>query len=503
MRVAIASIMQEVNAFNSVLTTVEDFRSQGVSTGDEIIRRFTGASLAEVAGFVSAAEARADIELVPTVWAFAVPGGPCDEATHRWLRAELAAELASAAPFDAILLALHGSLSAVDEPDVEGAMLTDIRAAYGHDMPVVISLDHHGNVTRRMVQSVDAVVAYKTQPHVDHVATGAKAAGILYDTLAGRCKPTVRHCRIPLIAAGNMLTKGGPLGEMMARAAELEHDAGALDISICPGFPWATSPELGWHVLVTTDDAPELAQQLADQLAAEIWPHRERFVRDEGKLPPAAAVEQALATEHGPVILSDAADSPNSGAPGDSTAILKELLGKELGGYALLTIVDPEAVAACIAAGIGSELTLAVGGKRDGINTPATVTGVVKTISDGRYLTYEAGGKRLTMSTQRTVVLEVGDVFIVLSESRGWGHMPELYRQLGLEPADARVVVVKSPYLFRESYADIAASVILVDAPGVRSSHLPAIADRYGSPPRPLYPLDPDMGFRPHHPSTP
>jgi microcystin degradation protein MlrC len=495
MRIAIGSIMQEVNSFNRVPTTLDDFEMQGISYGEEIIERFTDASFSEVAGFIKAAERHRDIQLVPTIWAYAIPGGPCDEETYQFLRTRTLSELKSKGKLDGILLAFHGSMSAIGEPDVEGVILEDIRAAYGDDMPVVISLDHHANVSRRMIHHVNALAAYKTQPHIDQVETGAKAAAIMYAAVKNMCAPVVRCRRIPMIAAGNMLTKGGPLGEFYEQAAAMESEKKVLDVSVCPGFPWADNPELGWCVAVTTDNEPELAQDMADRLAADIWKSRARFVKAEDKKSPAQAVVMALKTKGGPIVFSDAADSPNSGAPGDSTAILKELLGKELGGYALLSIVDPESVGSCIEAGIGNEITLSVGGKRDNINKPVQVTGTVKTISDGRYLTYETGHKRLTMNMKRIAVLEVGDIFILLSESRGLGHIPDLYRSLGLEPAEAKIVVVKSPYLFREFYDPFAKEIILVDAPGLRSSNFASIAELYGTPPRPIYPLDMDVEF--------
>lgn len=501
MRIAMASIIQEVNAFNRVPTTREDFEAQGISYGQEVIERFTEAPFSEVAGFIRAARRRPDVEFEPVLWAFAIPGGPCDRETYRFLRRKTLSEFKRKGKVDGVLLALHGSMSAVGEPDVEGALLGDIRALYGPDIPIVISLDHHANVNRRMIRHVNGLAAYKTQPHVDHVATGARAATILFDAVTQRRRPVVRCRKIPMIAAGNMLTRDGPLAEFFEQAAAMERRRKVLDVSICPGFSWSDNPELGWCVAVTTDHEPGLAATLADQLAQAIWKKRSAFIKAEPKKSPADAVRLALKTRGGPVIFSDAADSPNSGAPGDSTAILRELAGKDLGGYALLPIVDPESVARCLRTGVGNKVTLNVGGKRDGINRPVRITGRVKTISDGRYLAYESGRKRLKMNMKRVAVLEAGDIFIVLSESRGLGHVPELYRDLGLDPAAAKIVVAKSPYLFRQFFGPFAKKIILVDAPGLRSTNFSSLAHLYGTPPRPLYPLDPKVKFKLNEPA--
>jgi microcystin degradation protein MlrC len=208
-------------------------------------------------------------------------------------------------------------------------------------------------------------------------------------------------------------------------------------------------------------------------------------------------VKRALEIEGGPIVFSDAADAPTAGAPGDSPVILKELLGKEIKGKAMLPIVDPEAVKNAIKAGVGEGITLEVGGKFDTINfQPIRVTGKVRTITDGRFVIRDKVGKDSKVNMKRTIVLEVDDVYIVLSEAKGPSHVPSFYRSVGLDPKEAKIVVAKSPYLFREAYEPIAKEIILVDAPGMCSSDLQSLAELYKTPPRPLFPLDEGVTFQ-------
>jgi len=220
-------------------------------------------------------------------------------------------------------------------------------------------------------------------------------------------------------------------------------------------------------------------------LAQMAWNLREQFF--EPKVPPLEAIRQALAIEGGPVIIADGSDSVNSGAPGDSTHLLGAMLGQSLGGPAFVTVVDPPAVEQALVAGIGEVVTLSVGGKRDRVfSQPVSVTGRVTRISDGRFTIGGHLGSDIDMG--RTVVVDTGDVKVVLSEQVGAGHDPMVYRHLGLEPTTAKIVVVKTPVGFRLAYSEISVAAILADCPGLSPSDL-RILD-FTKAPRPLFPLD-------------
>lgn len=299
-----------------------------------------------------------------------------------------------------------------------------------------------------------------------------------------------------MIAAGNLCTPAGPLGEFFKKAEIFEKEEKVLDVSIFPEFTWSDNPKLGWSVVVVIDNAPELAQTIADQLAKGIWDKREQFLKED-KLSPIEAVKRALELEGRPIVFSDAADAPTAGAPGDSPVILRELLGKEIKGKALLPIVDPDAVKSAIKVGIGEDITLEVGGKFDTINfQPIRITGKVRTITDGRFVIRDKVGQDSKVNMKRTVVIEVDDVYVVLSEAKGPSHVPSFYRSVGLDPKEAKIVVAKSPYMFRAAYEPIAKEIILVDAPGMCSSDLPSLAALYKIPPRPLFPLDKGITFQ-------
>lgn len=488
MRIAIGRLFAELTHFNPIPTTLKAFEAGGIQCGSAMLS--SSAHLREIDGFLEAACAEPDVELVPTMSAWAMPGGLLDNETHEFLKDRFLEGLKGVGHLDGILLALHGAMSSEDEADVEGDLLETIRAEWGERVPIAITLDHHANITRKVIECVDALAGYQTEPHVDSRQIGFKVGRTLFQMLRGEVRPTIRWRKIPMIATGNLLAPEGPLGRFFTEAREYEKKEDVLAASIFPEFPYADTPELGWSVVVVTDDDPDLAQHVADHLAKELWVERRLFL-PEGRPSPREAVLRAVQIDGGPVVIGDYGDNTAGGATGDSPVILRELLDRELGGKALLTIVDPQAVAKAIQTGVGESLTVEVGGKIDTLHyQPVGVTGRVKALTDGRY-------SSLLGETDmgRTAVLEVGDVYIVLSETVGLNVDPGVYRSVGLHPEDAKVVVVKSAYNFRAYYGSFAREMIVVDSPGVTSQNLPSRSDEYRFAPRPLFPLDEDAKF--------
>jgi len=238
--------------------------------------------------------------------------------------------------------------------------------------------------------------------------------------------------------------------------------------------------------LVADGDAG-LAAREADHLADEFWSRRAAFAVE--LAPTAAAISQALASVRLPFVLSDSADAPSSGAPGDSSVVLAALLAAQPTQVCLVNLVDAAAVSAMIAAGVGHTVTLPLGGSlTPQFYGPVSVTGTVWRISDGDFTHEGPGFRGVTFRRGRTVVLQCGTIYIVVMEQPVIQWDTAFYRSLGLDPAEAQIVVVKSPAGFRAAYAPFAATIMILDAPGVCSPNLRAMPYRRVR--RPLYPLD-------------
>jgi len=486
MRVVTGSLIQESNTFSPVKSDLAFFRAGLLLFDHDSLARSAG-TRTELGGFIAASQ-RAGVTLVPTLAAWAASAGPMDGADFAWLAKQFLRRVRAAGPVGGVLLALHGAWVSDSHEDADGWLLAQVRRIVGPTVPIVATLDLHANITDQMMEAADALVGFRTYPHVDMCETGERAAELLFRALRTGIRPEMVMCKAPLLLAPeNAQTSGGPLSTVVDELHALESSRGYLAASVFPVQPWLDVAELGCALLLVTDGQhPAQAHDDAARLADLLWSQRREF--HVPLVTPRDAVAQALAAPAGPVLLVDSADGVSSGAPGDSTAILGALLEAQPHVTALVTLVDPPGARQAASAD-GQEVTLSVGGRLDPQrHQPVEVRGVARRARQSQ-VTFTSGiGDGLTAEMGSAAVIEVGTIRLLLMERPVPCYDPELYRAAGLEPADAGIVVVKSPNNFRWTYRDIARDWIYVDAPGASSPRLRSLS--YTRAPRPLYPLD-------------
>lgn len=500
MRFFIAMFSHETNTFSTIPTDRNQFEAHDLRFGGEILETYRGTGTC-LGGMIGAAAERG-VALVPSVAAAASPAGLVTQDMFEDVKQRLLADLASAGPLNGILLDLHGAMVPEGLEDGEGDLLRAVRKAVGDSVPIAVTLDFHGNVTADMVTTATLLHGYKTYPHVDMAERGREAAERLIDVVERRLHPTVAHRQPRLLPPlGRQGTTRGPMRRLYDRAHEMERDPKVIAISIFAGFPLADIHDAGLSVYVATNDDQALADRLADELTALAWEHRREFLHS--ALPVKDAVARALAIERGgltppsgspsdgrPVILADMADNTGGGAAGDGTEILRELLRVGARSVTVACLWDPEAAAACARAGVGSTVTLEVGGKVDDRHgAPIKVTGRVRTLSDGRFVYKGPMSRGLEGRLGTTAVLDVNDVKIILISHRRQALDPEMIRFVGIDPLGEKMLVIKSTIHYRAAFEPIAHTIIEVDAPGLSSSNLDRFAFRRVR--RPIFPLDP------------
>jgi microcystin degradation protein MlrC len=278
---------------------------------------------------------------------------------------------------------------------------------------------------------------------------------------------------------------------LIARGQNLESTGKAVAASVFTVQPWMDIAEMGGSVVVVTDGVAKGADRYAASIAQRFWDIRRKF--DAPLTPVEEAISAALATDGGPVILAESSDSTGSGSPGDSTGVLKHLIAAPLDGDAAIFVVDPEAVSALHLAGVDATVTVDIGGKLDRRNSkPVTVTGRVRSLSDGRWTPRARGyNPGIEQSMGSAAVLDVGRVRILVGERSTMTVDPALFRCFGIEPLYCKIVVVKSPNGFRAAYEPIAKRIFVVDTPGLSTANFTKLPWRRVS--RPIYPLDPDV----------
>jgi microcystin degradation protein MlrC len=484
-RFFVAMVSHETNTFSPISTDRRQFEAHDLHYGGELLEAYRGTGTC-LGGMIDTAEARG-VTLVPSLAAAASPAGRVSKEFYTEARDRLLADLRRAGPLDGVLLDLHGAMVVEGVDDGEGDLLGAVRAAVG-PVPIAVTLDFHANVTRAMVDTATLLHGYKTYPHVDMDARGREAAARLADVAAARIRPTVAYRQLPMLPpiAGQLTTRG-PMRRLYDLADAMETRPRVLSISIFAGFPLADIHDAGLSIYVATDGDAALAEALVEDLAVAAWDLRREFLHT--ALPVADAVARALALDGGPVVLADIADNTGGGAGGDTTEILRELLRVGARRTTVACLWDEAAVRTCVAAGIGSTLTLEVGGKVDPSHgAPLTVTGRVRTLSDGRFVYKGPMFRGLEGRVGATAVLDVNDVKIILISNRRQTLDPEMIRFVGIDPAAEKILVVKSSIHYRAAFEPLARAILEVDAPGLSSSNLARFA--FTRVRRPIFPLD-------------
>lgn len=480
MKIAIGQFMQESHSFSTIPCSWEQFQSGHIYHGAEILTKMQGAKV-ELAGGIDIAQ-QYGVDVNPLLACNAVSSGyiKCDVFDN--LLDEMLERLQMDMPVDGVFLALHGAMVAEGDEDASGTVLSAVRDIVGDDIPIVSTLDLHANVTQKMVDSSNALVGYHTSPHVDLYETGAHCMQVLIDLIDGKAKATTARYQLPMILpAEKSATLDGPFREVMEYAISFEQQPDVLSVSVFYVQPWLDLSDVGCSVLVITNDDQALAEQIAEKIADEFWSRRTECVVQ--LTPLEEAIQQAIHAPKRPVILSDGADAPSGGAPGDSPVILQALLEAQVNVKTLINIVDPQAVDIAIQMGVGKDVTVTVG-RGDSVQ----IRGKVRLISDGVLQFTGAGYQGRVFHRGRTVVLQAGSIYLQIMERPVFQGDTALYTSLGLDPQDAHIVVVKTPSAFRVDYEPFAAQVILVDTPGVTSSNLKSFPWKNLS--HPYYPFE-------------
>jgi len=501
LRVGIVMIYHESNSFADDPITIASFQKDTLLTGSAIRDPFAD-SHHELGGFFVGL-AQAGIEAVPLLAARIIPGGVVTTPTYDHLLHLLEEELERAGALDGILAAPHGASMCESEPDMDGSWLAWLRGRIGGNVPLICTLDPHANLSARMVDAADAIVAYRTYPHMDQYDRGLEAASLLARTLGRVIRPVQRACRPPMVInIERQITSEQPCRALCEKADEVRSRPGVLAVSIVLGFAYADVPEMGTSFVVTTDDDSDLAQSCADELGGYLWEHRKLYV------PRMISVKDAIKTipdEAGPVLLLDVGDNIGCATPGDGTWIAHELVRQGEGWKrGFVCFCDPDSVEQARRAGKGATVPMRLGGRHDPLYGPP-LEGEFRVggLYEGRFQEPEARHSALTgYDMGPTAVVEsVSGLTVMLTSVP---TMPFSLRQLtscGLDPNSYDVFVAKGAQAPIAAYGEVCRTIIRVNTPGASTADIGTLTYHHRR--RPMFPFEPDAVFRPAEPRIP
>ncbi|XZE17671.1 M81 family metallopeptidase [Pirellulaceae bacterium SH449] len=496
MRIGIISLLHESNTFVRQPTTLKQFHEDLYLEG-EAIRLQLADSHHEIGGFFAGLEQcnrDGDVVAVPLLATRATPSGIITADTMDRLVARMLTIVSATPELDGILVAPHGAAVSQFEADADGYWLTTLRKRVGNDLPIIGTLDAHANLSPAMVKACDALVAYRTNPHLDQRARGIEAATLIVRTVRGEWRPTMAASFPPMVINIERQCTSEPHLQHHYQFADLQlSQPKILSNSILLGFPYADVVDMGAATIVVTDDDHNLAQQLADELAGRLWEHRADF--DGQLINIDAALKTCESDTQSRYCLLDMGDNVGGGSSADGTSLAAALMERRL-GPSFVCLYDPEAVVTCTAAGVGAHLSLAVGGKVDDRHgSPLHVDIRVRSLHSGHFReTAPRHGGIVDFDQGATVIVETLDrnLTIMLTSRRMVPFSLQQITSCELDARQFRILVAKGVNAPLAAYREVCDQFLRVNTIGSTSADLDQM--EFHNRRRPLYPFEVAQG---------
>jgi len=471
-RIAVAGFLHETNSFAPGLTDISAFEVAdawpGMLVGDALFGGFGQANIA-TAGFLIAAQERG-WDIAPLLWCSAGPSGVVKNETFETVVADMMQRLEQTMPVDAVFLDLHGAMVSESENDADGELLARVRTIVGSDIPIVTALDFHANISARMAASVDRLAIYQTYPHVDIADTGRRAAGYLADLLTGQRHEKVQRSVPFLLPLGTQSTLDGPMAEVMAAMRKLAREADAT-VELAAGFPLADAYETGPAVVAYAPDGT--SAEAVVRHATEILVTRENDFKLQMMSPcEAVAAAQKGGAGQGTTLLIDTQDNPGGGATGDTVGLLRALIEGGCRKAVMGVLFDPETVLQAHKVGIGGDFIAFVGAKPClGLELPLRGRAKVVAVGDGNFIGTGSFYRGCRFALGPMACLDISGVRVVVSSVRQQAADQAMFRHVGVEPGETKILALKSSVHYRADFDAIAHSTIIVKSPGLNTAN--------------------------------
>ncbi|MGM8365569.1 M81 family metallopeptidase [Virgibacillus sp. W0181] len=487
-RIGIAFFYHESHSFTPMITELEHFRNEAYLTGETIIAHYKGTKT-EIGGFIDfLQEKSAEVEIVPLLCAAAVPSGVVTKETYEHIESEMLEIIKNSAPLDGVLLALHGAMVVEQMSNPEEILLGKIRQIVGVGIPIATTLDMHANIDARMLNHTPLHFGFKTYPHIDMYEQGRAAAGAVHQYLFENKKFKASFEWLPMLLPSlNMRTESGPMQKMIQFALEAEQIEGIENVSIFGGFPYADTPTSRASIIVVGIDE-NTVKEVIQKLTKQYWELKEEFIVD---LPNAKeGLKVALSRNNiKPIVLADISDNPLSCGSGDTTELLRTMIDSDVEQALFGGLFDPESIEKCREAGEGQLVSLDLGGKvTPEYGSPVSVLAKIVKLTDGVFYNSGPMNQYLKVDLKGAAHIIVNNLDIVLIGRPMSANDPEMFRHLGIEPTDKKILGLKVKNHFRAAFDPLVEEIIYVDAPGVSTNNLSTL--QYRQITHPIWPLD-------------
>lgn len=477
-KIAIGGFQHETNTFAPHRAPYEEFVKKdgwpGMTIGDAIFPVMSGLNI-PLAGFIEAAQEK-NYQLIPMLWCAAEPSSYVTADAFERIADTFCQALQNAGDLDAVYLDLHGAMVVETFQDGEGELLRRIREVIGFEIPVVISLDLHANVTEAMIDYATAMSIFRTYPHLDMAETGARAAELISAALSGK-KFIGGMRKIPfLFPITSQCTDFEPCRSIYRDIqVYAESSPTCLTAEFATGFPPADIHECGAAIVAYGSDQGDL-NALLDKILKRVMDVESSFQSPLWQ-PDDAVIHAMKNRSSRPVVLADAQDNPGAGGTSDTTGLLEALINNGAQSAIIGVMHDPEVAEIAHNVGPGAEIEVSLGGKcgTKGV-LPYIGRFIVERLGDGNFTftggMYKDSVAQLGEMALIKVIDSNAEVRIIVGSTRVQCLDQAIFRHLGIEPADQKIVAVKSSVHFRADFDPLAAQTLVVAAPGAHPCEL-------------------------------
>lgn len=485
-KIVVVELHQETNSFSTVPTTMREFESLALYYGKDVFPSARKLKKFQIAGFLKAVEkfGKGQIELIPTISAWATSGGPVKRDVYQHFKDEILKVLKETEQVDGLYISMHGAMGVEGIRDPESDLLKAIRELVGDELPIGVSYDLHANITKEKVELATFINAYQTNPHRDHFKVGLKAGEVLIKTVLGELKPVMHFIKMPLLKGGGMnIDFLAPMNKIFRWMKKQEKKSEVLCVANFMSHIWLDDEEIGWSCVVVTNNDSQLAEEIAVELADLNW-----SVRDY-KHPKPKTIDEAVSIvkkswvsrKLGTMVMCDLSDIVAAGGPGENVHIL-EKLSKEV--PTLTTYIpfrDEEVANYCFNLEEGKAVEVQLGKKLEAkYNQSIEFEGVI--------------ARKKQTEFGKTVVLKHQGMHLFITELPNPAFKPKFFKDLGFSPRKADLVIVKNLFPFRLYFLLYNRKTLNVTTKG--TTELDVFKLNYHKIPRPIYPLDPIKNWK-------
>ena len=424
MSIAVGGLHMECSTYNNVLTTATDFR---VLRGQELLQNCYFDFLKDY-----------HTEFLPVMHARAIAGGPITTQTYDAFKLELLDGFKALLPLEGVYLAMHGAMFVIGIEDAEGDFISAVRDVVGPACLIAVSYDLHGNISQRIIDSIDIFSTYRTAPHIDVEETMRRSVAMLVRAILENTKPQLLWAPIPVVLPGEKTsTVDEPARGLYAKLPDIEKTDGIWDASLQVGYVWADEPRATAAAIMTGTNSIAM-KNAALSLAQDYWNCRNDFAFGMPVGHINECIVRASQSTTSPFIIAESGDNPTGGGVGDRADMLSALLNANAQNVIYAGIADAQATHLAYEVGVGGAIKCSIGGTLDAGSQPIQVKGKVTQLLN------------CDSHAEREAVVEIEGVKLVITACRRPFHNISDFIRLGLNVHTAKIIVVKSGYLSPE-----------------------------------------------------